>query len=88
MAEIARMAVGPTDNWLREYDGYRGLIVLTDEDGQQARLITLWDTAEHELDARASRGALRDQIVATAGMAVEALELYEVAVLALVAADE
>jgi hypothetical protein len=88
LAEIARLAVGPTETWLREYDGYRGLIVLTDEEGRQARLITLWDTAEHERVARASRGAMRDQLAATAGMEVEGMELYEVAVLALVAADE
>jgi hypothetical protein len=84
MAEIARMAAGPTQEWLRDFEGYRGLIVLTDERGGRARVITFWETAEHEFAARASRGAMRDQIAATAGMEVEGMDVYEVALLDLV----
>jgi hypothetical protein len=84
MAEIAELAAEPTGAWLREYDGYRGLIVLTDEGGAVSRVITLWETAEHERDARASRGAMRDRIAATAGMEVEGMEVYEVPALDLV----
>jgi hypothetical protein len=80
MAEIARMAHEHIDEWLRGYDGYRGLIIFTDEEGERARLITLWDTAEAEARARQGRGAMRDSIAAIAGMAVEAMDIYDVPV--------
>jgi hypothetical protein len=78
MADIARMAHEQIEEWLRGYDGYRGLIVLTDEEGQRARLITLWDSPEAEAQARRGRSAMRDQVAAVAGMVVEGSEVYEV----------
>jgi hypothetical protein len=80
LAEISRMASESVESWLRDYDGYRGLIVFTDEDAQRSRVVTLWETPEAEEKARRGRGAMRDQIAAAAGMAVEAFEIYEVAV--------
>jgi hypothetical protein len=79
MSEYARLAREAIEGWLRGYDGYRGLIVFTDEDGGRARIITLWETPEAELRSRQGRGAMRDQ-VAAAGMVVERVELYEVPV--------
>jgi hypothetical protein len=78
MAEIARLAKETVDQWLREFEGYRGVIVFTDEESQRARVITLWETPEAEARARQSRGAMRDQVAAAAGMTVEAMELYDV----------
>lgn len=80
LSEIARMAGEAIEGWLREYDGYRGLIVFTDEEGQRSKVITLWNTPEDEARARVSRAAMRDQIAAQAGMTVEAFEVYEVPV--------
>jgi heme-degrading monooxygenase HmoA len=80
MAEIARMAQEVTEEWLRGFDGYRGVLVFTDEAGEQARIITLWDTAEDELRARPSRATMREHVVAAAGMAVDAVEVYDVPV--------
>ena len=77
MADIARMAGEAIEGWLRDYEGYHGVIVLTDEDGGRALLITLWETPEAEARARKSRGAMRDQVAATAGMTVEGMVLYE-----------
>ena len=80
MADLARIAREAIEGWLREYDGYRGLIVFTDEEGRRARVMTLWDTAHDEARARSSRGAMRDQVAALAGMVVEGLEVYDVPV--------
>lgn len=80
MADLARIAQETIEGWLREYEGYRGLIVFTDEEGQRARVMTLWDTPHAEARARRGRGAMRDQIAAVAGMVVEGLEIYEVPV--------
>jgi heme-degrading monooxygenase HmoA len=80
LAEIARMATESVESWLRGYDGYRGLLVFTDEDASQSRVVTLWESAEAEAKARAGRGAMRDQVAAAAGMEVVDFGVYEVAV--------
>src|SRR5688572_32616287 len=36
--------------------------VLADEAGQRSQVITFWETHEAEAEARAARGAMRDQI--------------------------
>ena len=88
MADIARIATESIEGWLREYPGYRGLIVLTNEQGERSRVITFWDSAEDEARARASRGAMRDSVAATVGMEVDRMDLYEVPVLELVDAAD
>lgn len=80
LADISRMASESVESWLRGYEGYRGLVVLTDEEGQRSQVITLWETHEAEAEARAARGAMRDQIAAMAGMSVVDFGIYEVAV--------
>ena len=80
LAEISRMASESVESWLREYEGYRGLVVLTDEEAQTSRVLTFWETPEDEARARKGRGAMRDRIVATAGMEVVEFGVWEVAV--------
>lgn len=65
-------------SWLRRYDGYRGVLVLADENEKTSRVITLWETAQDELAARQARGAMRDQLMAMAGLEVVSFEVYEV----------
>ena len=83
MDDIARIATDEIEGWLREYPGYRGLLVLTDEAGERSRVITLWATAEDELRARESRGAMRDRVAATVGMTVVGMDVCDVPVLEL-----
>ena len=64
--------------WLRQYGGYRGVFVFADEAEQTSRVITLWETAQDELAARQSRGAMRDQLMAMAGLEVVSFDVYEV----------
>jgi hypothetical protein len=78
LADISRLAGENVGPWLREYEGYRGTLVLTDEAAQTARLITLWATAADEERARSSRGAMRDQLAATAGMEVVSFDVFDV----------
>jgi hypothetical protein len=78
LAEVSRLAGENVGPWLREYEGYRGTLVFTDQATETARLITLWETAEDEARARASRGAMRDQLAATAGMEVVGFEVFDV----------
>jgi hypothetical protein len=85
MAEAGRLAADAVRSWLHVYEGFRGLVVMTDEGGEKARIITFWDTPEAEQRARSSRGAMRDKLVGTVGMEVVGMEVYEVPVLDLVA---
>ena len=87
LADISRIASENVGPWLREYEGYRGTLVLTDQNAETARLITLWDSAEDEQRARASRGAMRDQLAATAGMEVVDFAVFEVVAQELVPAE-
>ena len=80
LAEMSRLASEAVDTWLQEYDGYRGLIVFTDEKARRSRVITLWESPEAEETARSARGAMRDQLAATAGMSVDDFGVWEVAV--------
>jgi heme-degrading monooxygenase HmoA len=84
LAEISRLAGEDIEVWLRGYEGYRGLAVLTDEEAKRSRVITLWETAEDEERARAGRGAMRDAVAAASGMKVVAFEVYDVPVFELV----
>jgi heme-degrading monooxygenase HmoA len=86
MANIARMAHEAIEEWLRGYDGYCGIIVFTDQDGQRARIITLWEDSEAEERSRKGRTEMRNSVVATAGMDVQGFEVYEVPVCEFVAA--
>ena len=67
-------------SWLRAYDGYRGVFVFVfaDQDEKTSRVITLWETAEDERIARQARGAMRDQLMAMAGLEVVSFDVYEV----------
>ena len=78
LADISRLADENVGPWLREYEGYRGTLVFTNEETQTAHLITLWNAPEDEERARESRGAMRDQLAATAGMEVVGFEVFEV----------
>jgi hypothetical protein len=78
LAEVSRLAGENVGPWLREYEGYRGTFVFTHSEAGSARLITLWESAADEERARTSRGAMRDQLAATAGMEVVSFDVFDV----------
>ena len=77
LASITQIS-GDVGTWLRQYDGYRGVFVLSDPSEESSRIMTLWNTPEDELAARRSRGAMRDQLMEIAGLEVVAFDVYEV----------
>lgn len=79
MDDAGTMAGEAMFPWLRDLDGFRGVIVLTDEPGQRARVLTFWESREAAERSRTSREALRNQMAATVGMTVESSETYVVA---------
>jgi hypothetical protein len=66
----ARMASEVMLDWLRQIDGYRGLLALVDEASGSACFVTFWENEEAVVKTRVSRSTLRDQMAATAGAEV------------------
>jgi hypothetical protein len=88
MAEVGRMAGEAMEGWLRAYEGYRGLIVLTAESGEMAHVITLWSTREAEQESRRTRLEMRDKLAATVGMEVVGMEPYDLPVCEIIPEDD
>jgi hypothetical protein len=78
---VAGQAVLP---WLQELDGFRGMMILTDESREKARVLTFWESRAAAERSLTTRHALRDRMAATVGMEIESTESYVVATLQLV----
>jgi hypothetical protein len=74
----AGMAAESLLSWLREFDGYRGFIVLADEEGGTARFMTFWED-RHALEKSAQgRKEVRERLAQTAGVDIESARAYTV----------
>jgi hypothetical protein len=89
MATFEGMPAGPADTarlvrkdllpWLREYDGFLGVLVLIGD--EKHRVITLWGTSQDEASTRPARLAMHDSVSAAAGMSLVDYEVYDLPVL-------
>jgi heme-degrading monooxygenase HmoA len=70
--------------WLRDLDGFRGVMIATDEAREQAKVLTFWESRGAADRSRASRESMRDRMAATVGMTVESTEAFVVSALELV----
>ena len=77
VADTARLAAESMLTWLREFDGYRGLLVFADPQSGVARIMTLWESAEDLERSERARTQVRESMVAAAGAAIESVERYE-----------
>jgi hypothetical protein len=73
----ARMAAESMLAWLREFDGYRGLLVLGDPSTGNARIVSFWDSLDAIERSERSRREVRESMIATAGAQLESVERYE-----------
>ncbi|MDQ3867139.1 MAG: hypothetical protein M3304_10010 [Actinomycetota bacterium] len=76
--ETARMAADSMLDWLRQFDGYKGLLVLADGEAGTARIVSLWETREAADRSARARTQVRESMVAGAGVDLESVEVYEV----------
>jgi hypothetical protein len=77
VGEVARLAAESMLSWLREFDGYRGLVVLADAETGTARILTLWESLEALERSSRGRTQVRESMVAAAGAEIESVERYE-----------
>jgi heme-degrading monooxygenase HmoA len=73
----ARMAAESMLSWLREFDGYRGVLLLGDPEAGSARILSLWDTLEALERSERGRGEVRESMIAAAGAELESVARYE-----------
>ena len=78
VVETARMAGESMLTWLREFDGYQGLVILADPETGTARFMTKWDSKEAVQRSEHGRRQVRETMIAAAGAQPAPVELFEV----------
>jgi hypothetical protein len=77
---IATMAGESLLPWIRQFEGYKGFIVLANNETGAAHFMTLWDSLEAVEKSAHSRAQVRDQLAKTAGAEIESAGAYRVLV--------
>lgn len=78
-AEIATIAGEEMLLWLRDIEGFDGLLMLTDEAAASTLAITFWADREVAERHRAARREFRDSVTAAVNVTVEETSGYDVA---------
>ena len=78
MAEIAEMVGETMIDWLREIEGFGGLLMLSNEETGTTQVIALWESEEIAERHREARLRLRDQVTATVDVEVVETVPYRV----------
>jgi hypothetical protein len=74
----AKMAADSMLSWLKEFEGYCGLVILTSAESGSARFVTLWEDLDALERSERGRAAVRESMIATAGAELESVERFEV----------
>jgi heme-degrading monooxygenase HmoA len=74
----ARMAGESMLAWLREFEGYEGLTILSEPGTGNVVIVTYWESEEAAARSARGRSQVRDSMVAAAGAEVESVQLLEV----------
>lgn len=77
VANTARLAAESMLAWLREFEGYRGLLVIADPESGVARIMTLWESGDDLERSARGRTQVRESMVAAAGAEIDSVERYE-----------
>jgi heme-degrading monooxygenase HmoA len=79
MVAIAAIAGEEMARWLRELEGFRGLVVLSNRETGMTQVTSFWESREIAESHRTSRQQLRDRVTSTVGVEVMETQSYEVA---------
>jgi hypothetical protein len=76
--EGAKMAAEALLPWVQQFDGYRGIVVLSNGESGKAHFLTFWED-EHALQkSEFGRAQVREQMAKTAGVEIESVQAYDV----------
>jgi heme-degrading monooxygenase HmoA len=76
--EVATIAGEEMLPWLREIDGFEGLLMLSNEAEATTLVLTFWKDREVAERHRAARMRFRDRVTAAAQVTIEEVVDYEV----------
>ena len=79
MVGLARISGETMAPWLREIEGFAGLVMLSSQETGVTHVLTFWESREVAEKHREARRSLRDRITATVDVEVLGTEEYEVA---------
>ena len=65
--------------WLRDIEGFQGLLMLSNDDTGTTHVISFWESKEIAERSRVARLKLRDRITSTVSVEVQETEAYDVA---------
>jgi hypothetical protein len=77
--EVATMVGEEMYRWLRDVDGFEGLLVLDNIEAGKTYVVALWESREVAERNRVARANLRDRVAATVDVEVLGTEGFEVA---------
>ena len=78
MTAIAAMAGETMVEWLRDIEGFQGLLMLSNDETGTTHVISFWESKEVAERSRVARLKLRDRITSTVSVEVEETEAYDV----------
>ncbi len=76
--ETAQFAIDSMIEWLREFDGYKGCLMMASPETGQVRMFSYWETREDADRSFRGRAQVRDSIIATTNVSLDSVELYQV----------
>jgi hypothetical protein len=79
MVALAAMAGETMVEWLRDLDGFEGLVMLSNDETGTTHVISFWKSKEVADRSRVARLRLRDRITSTVSVEVQETEAYDVA---------
>jgi hypothetical protein len=79
MVAVAAMAGETMVEWLRDLEGFEGLVMLSNDDTGTTHVISFWESREVAERSRVARLKLRDRITTTVNVEVQETEAYDVA---------
>ena len=80
LAHDASAAADAMLSWLRQFAGYRGLMVLSDDGSGTAHFVTFWEDEIALRQSEFGRKQVREQMAKTAGAEIESSQPYVVRV--------
>jgi hypothetical protein len=78
LEDEAQMAADALLPWVRQFDGYRGMIVLSDGENGTARFVTFWEDRDALERSERGRMQVREQMAKTAGAEIDDVQAYTV----------
>ena len=78
MAQLAVMAGEAMMMWLREIEGFHGLVMLTSQAAGKTQVINFWESEEVARRHRVARMKFGERITATLNIEVQHTESYDV----------